>query len=82
VDRDGYDCRSVQPALLIWGAADRLPNVDVGAGRRLHTKWPGSQMAVIERAGHLPQVEQPRPFLDALDGFLIGLAGYTGARSR
>ena len=58
--------RPAQPTLLIWGADDRLPNADVGVGRRLHERWPGSRLVVIERAGHLPQVEQPQAFVDAL----------------
>lgn len=62
--------RPTQPALLIWGTADRLPNADIGVGRRLHAGWPGSRLVAIDAAGHLPQVEQPQRFVEALDAFI------------
>ncbi|MEW6705734.1 MAG: alpha/beta hydrolase [Pseudomonadota bacterium] len=61
-----------QPALVVWGAQDRLPQCDVSAGRQLHERLPGSRLAVIEQAGHLPQVEQPAAFLQALEPLLVG----------
>lgn len=31
--------------------------------------WPGSKLAFVERAGHMPQVENPTAFVDALVTF-------------
>lgn len=62
--------RPRQPALIVWGQADHLPNAGVGVGARLHRSWTGSRWAAIEAAGHLPQVEQPDRFLAVLECFL------------
>lgn len=56
-----------QPTLVVWGAQDRLPHSDVEAGRSLHQQIPGSRFVAIEGAGHLPQVEQPQRFLQAIE---------------
>lgn len=55
-----------QPVLVVWGTEDRLEGSEPDAGRALHERLPGSRLALIEHAGHLPQVEQPQAFLDAL----------------
>lgn len=51
------------PVVLLWGRHDRmvpLPTGQAAAGRH---GWP---LHVIERAGHVPHLEQPDAFLDAL----------------
>lgn len=58
--------------LLVWGEADRLAGSDVRAARRLQARLPGAQLVVIPRAGHLPQVENPRAVVDALVAFATG----------
>lgn len=59
-----------QPVLIVWGAEDRLEGHPPAAGRALHERVPGSRLVLVEQAGHLPQVEQPQAFLDALLPFL------------
>jgi pimeloyl-ACP methyl ester carboxylesterase len=61
------------PTQLVWGAQDRVVSVDYG--RKWQQAIPGAQMAVIENAGHYPQIEQPGPFVGALDQFLNNFAG-------
>ena len=44
------------PALVIWGASDRI--VDVGYGRRFAEAIPGARFELIPEAGHFPQIEK------------------------
>jgi pimeloyl-ACP methyl ester carboxylesterase len=46
------------PTHVIWGDSDRLFPPEYG--RRLASLIPGARFSLIERCGHLPQVEQPR----------------------
>jgi pimeloyl-ACP methyl ester carboxylesterase len=56
------------PTLVIWGADDRLfPKDYAFAYERL---IPGSKAVIIPDCGHLPQVEQRRAFVSALEAFL------------
>jgi 2-hydroxy-6-oxonona-2,4-dienedioate hydrolase len=66
--------RPQQPALVVWGADDALQGSHPEVGRALHERLAGSRLVVIDKAGHLPQVEQPQAFLDALLPF-IALSG-------
>ena len=59
----------VQPTLLIWGAGDRLINPESYA-QRLHQDMPGSNLVVVEKAGHLPHQEQPQVFNQLVMDFL------------
>jgi pimeloyl-ACP methyl ester carboxylesterase len=55
------------PALLVWGANDRLlPKEYAFAYQRL---IPGSKVTIIPECGHLPPVEQRQAFVTALEGF-------------
>lgn len=56
------------PTLVVWGAEDRL--VPIEQGRDYAAKIPGARLAVIAAAGHAPEVEKPREFLDAVLPFL------------
>lgn len=60
------------PARLdfIWGERDRLPHVTLADGRRLCSANPPSRLFTIPDAGHLPQAENPRAFLEAIDAIL------------
>lgn len=51
------------PTALIWGRHDRL--VPVTVAEAAHARW-GWPLRVIEGAGHLPHVEQPDRFVDAV----------------
>lgn len=56
------------PTLLVAGAQDgAMPE---GMATKLHPAIAGSQMHVIENAGHVPCFEQPEAFTAVLAGFL------------
>jgi pimeloyl-ACP methyl ester carboxylesterase/quercetin dioxygenase-like cupin family protein len=55
------------PALVVWGAADRMIPVD--HGRAYADGIPGAHLQVINQAGHLPQLETPDELLAAVREF-------------
>ncbi len=55
------------PTQFIWGAHDRIVSPDYGRAYASHIA--GATFTQIEKAGHLPQVEQPQAVLDALISF-------------
>jgi pimeloyl-ACP methyl ester carboxylesterase len=55
------------PTLVVWGAADRI--VPVEHGRAYAAAIPGAGFQLIDTAGHLPQLETPDLFLQALQDF-------------
>jgi pimeloyl-ACP methyl ester carboxylesterase len=56
--------RTSVPAAVIWGTGDRLVPGRQAAGFR---KWLGEAAFIpLEGAGHMPQLEQPAAFVDAL----------------
>ena len=57
-----------QPALIIWGAQDRL--ILLEDGRRLHSKLANSQLSVFDHCGHLPQEEMPERFAREVLSFM------------
>jgi pimeloyl-ACP methyl ester carboxylesterase len=56
------------PTLVLWGGSDRIVTSDYG--RAYSALIPGAQFAVIEEAGHHPELEQPRAFVDHVGRFL------------
>jgi len=56
------------PTLIVWGQEDKVFSVD--NAHRLAQDIQGSELHVIEKSGHLPQLEQTAAFLDAVSGFL------------
>jgi len=52
------------PTLIILGEVDRF--VPLSVGRRYGDLIPGSRVAVIEKAGHVPQEERPDAVLQAI----------------
>ena len=52
------------PVSLLWGADDRLTRVAMA--RDLSRALPGAELVAIERAGHLPQRDQPQEFVARL----------------
>lgn len=46
-----------QKTLVVWGAEDRIFPSDVA--RELHATIPGSSLAIVPDAGHIPQWEKP-----------------------
>lgn len=58
-------------ALVLWGGRDRTLPVDLG--RRLARDLPQARLAIIEKAGHMPNQETPKEVLQHIDREL-GLA--------
>lgn len=56
--------------LLLWGEDDHLPGTSAAAARRLQASWPGATLTFVKSAGHMPQVENPTAFVDALVSFV------------
>jgi pimeloyl-ACP methyl ester carboxylesterase len=60
--------RIAAPTLVLWGSDDRIVTPDYG--RAYSGLIPGSRFATIEEAGHHPELEQPRAFVDQVARFL------------
>lgn len=56
------------PTLLVWGASDRVVTPDYG--RAYSRLIPGSRFALVEAAGHHPEIEQPEAFAERVAAFL------------
>jgi len=56
------------PALVVWGADDRL--IQVEAGRRAARRLPAGEFLTIPRCGHLPMEERPAELLGLIGPFL------------
>jgi len=56
------------PALVVHGAADRL--VPLAAAHRLHRLRPDFHLTVIDDVGHIPQLEAPERWLEAVESWL------------
>lgn len=56
------------PVLIVWGARDRI--IPVEHGRSAHAAMPRSRLEIFEQAGHMPHVEAPARFVDAVDRFM------------
>jgi 2-hydroxy-6-oxonona-2,4-dienedioate hydrolase len=61
-----------QPTLIVWGRQDAL--VPLSIGERYHKDISGSQLLVIDKCGHVPQLEQSAQFNEGLLRFLAGEA--------
>ncbi len=63
------------PALVIVGEED--PGTPVEMAREIHAALPGAELAILSRASHLSNLEQPGEFNRTLGGFLDKLSGRT-----
>jgi pimeloyl-ACP methyl ester carboxylesterase len=54
--------------LVLWGESDRI--FTPGYGRAYAAAIPGARFEIIERAGHLPQLEQPDATFALIDSML------------
>jgi pimeloyl-ACP methyl ester carboxylesterase len=64
----GWLHRIAVPTLVLWGASDRIVTPDYG--RAYSALIPGARFELIEAAGHHPELEQPRAFVDRAARFL------------
>ena len=55
------------PTLLISGRHDEATPLIVGT---IHERIPGSEWVIFEESSHLPHIEEPDGFLDAVERFL------------
>jgi pimeloyl-ACP methyl ester carboxylesterase len=56
------------PTLFLWGDGDRIVTPEYG--RAYSALVPGSRLALIERAGHHPEIEQPERVAAEIAAFL------------
>jgi pimeloyl-ACP methyl ester carboxylesterase len=56
------------PTLIVWGRDDRI--VDVRTSRRFQHDIAGSQLVLIEHAGHMVHEEKPDAVNRAIASFL------------
>ena len=59
---------STAPTPVIWGKQDGI--APVGYAQELASRIPGAGVAIIDRAGHLPQIEQMGAVLPLVTGLL------------
>lgn len=71
-DHDATLAALAIPTLIVVGTDDGYTPVE--EARRMHDLLPGSSLVVVEGAGHLPNLECPGEFNDALDGLLRAAA--------
>jgi L-proline amide hydrolase len=55
------------PTLLVSGRYDEATPLIVG---EIHKRIPGAEWVVFEQSSHMPHVEEPEAFLDAVESFL------------
>ena len=60
--------RITVPTHVIWGDTDKI--VDPAYAAEFGEIISGSEVTIIEKAGHLPHIEQSEPFVEAVSGFL------------
>jgi pimeloyl-ACP methyl ester carboxylesterase len=60
--------RVQRPTLIVWGRQDAI--VPLECGELYQQGIPGSQLVVLDECGHVPQIEKPQAFADAVVPFL------------
>jgi pimeloyl-ACP methyl ester carboxylesterase len=65
------------PTLVVWGAADRIGDVDLG--RAYAHAVPGASFDLLPDSGHLPQVETPEELVESVWSFVARSATATHA---
>jgi pimeloyl-ACP methyl ester carboxylesterase len=66
--RDRLYLAAEVPILLICGREDHI--IPAAHARRAHAEMPGSYLLEIDDAGHFPQLDRPREFVNALASFV------------
>lgn len=72
MDQTGSLAKIVAPALIIWGAADKVEHVD--NAELLHQRLTNSRKIVMEGIGHVPMVEAPKQVAGACISFFADMA--------
>ena len=62
--------RITMPALALWGDSDQVVPPEYAAAFR--ELLPNASVNIIPQCGHIPQLERPDAFHDAVTGFLAG----------
>ena len=66
--RDRLYLAQHMPTLIAWGERDAVLPVD--HARAAQEAMPGSRLEIFENAGHLPQLDDPRRFIDVVENFM------------
>jgi pimeloyl-ACP methyl ester carboxylesterase len=56
------------PTLVLWGEADKFTKISMG--ENLAKMMPNAKFQRFAGAGHMPQIERPREFVDIVKNFL------------
>jgi pimeloyl-ACP methyl ester carboxylesterase len=64
------------PTLVVWGREDAIIPLDVG--ERYVRAIPGATARVLDRCGHVPEMEHPEAFVRAVREFLVPRAASAG----
>lgn len=56
------------PTLVIWGANDKF--IPVKYAKVVHKEIPNSRLLLIPECGHVPMVEKPNEFVQAVEDFI------------
>jgi pimeloyl-ACP methyl ester carboxylesterase len=62
--------RVAAPTLIVWGKADRI--IVPAYAQEFAGRIAGARVELIDKAGHLPHLEQPETVTKAVRGFLGG----------
>lgn len=62
--------RIAAPTLIVWGKADRI--IAPAYAQEFASRIAGARIELIDKAGHLPQLEQPDAVRKVVRGFLAG----------
>jgi pimeloyl-ACP methyl ester carboxylesterase len=62
--------RVAAPTLIVWGTTDGIIAPDYA--QEFAKRISGAKVEMIDRAGHLPHLEQPEAVMKAVSGFLAG----------
>ena len=57
------------PTLVVWGRQDAI--IPLGVCQRYARAIPGATAKVLDRCGHMPEMEQPEAFVQAVLDFLV-----------
>ena len=66
--RDRLYLAQHMPTLIVWGERDAVLPVD--HGHAAQEAMPGSRLEIFDDTGHLPQLDDPRRFVDVVEDFI------------